>query len=200
MVSHCRILTFLDLRTILSVISSFIICVVLWRRSVFTDPLNMFWKMCMNAQEVNQLAFKTFLNTQKIQQSQTLMEQFIQESMSCVADNIAAANKLFQCLSSVKNPEDFNKLQEKVFIEYNDKNIEHVKKLLTLYSNLLQENYLNAKANTDDLTSAFSDGVTELTKKFTDNVTKFAEVNPFANNSCSAKGHNKKHTNSNEEK
>ena len=32
------------------------------------DPVNMFWKMLLNAQEMNQLALKVFLNSQKIQQ------------------------------------------------------------------------------------------------------------------------------------
>lgn len=165
------------------------------------DPLSMFWKMCMNAQEVNQLAFKAFLNTQKVQQSQNLMEQFMQECMSCVGDNTATSIKLFQSLSNVKTPEDFNKLQEKMLAEYSEKNIDHVKKLLTLYNNLLQESYRYAKENTEDLTCKFTDSANELTKKFTENVSKFTEANPFVNtNTCSVnKGNNKKHSNATEE-
>lgn len=156
------------------------------------DPLNMFWKMCMNAQEVNQMAMKAFVNTQKVQQSQNLMEQFVQECMACFGDNTAISIKLFQSLSAVKTPEDFSKLQEKVITEYSEKNIEHVKKLLTMYNNLLQENYRCAKENAEDLTGKFTDGANELTKKFTENVNKFAESNPFIPNTCSTKN-NKKH-------
>lgn len=166
------------------------------------DPVSMFWKMLTNAQEVNQLAFKVFLNTQKVQQSQNLIEQFMQECMSCIGDNTSASIKLFQSMSTVKTPEDFSKLQEKMMAEYSEKNIEHVKKLLTMYNNLLQESYRCAKENADDLTSKFTESTSELTKKFTENVNKFSEVNPFMGSGCSGKQQqqgNKRHTNATEE-
>lgn len=151
------------------------------------DPLNMFWKTCMNMQEVNQLALKAFVNTQKVQQSQYLMEQFVQECMAYVGDNSAVAIKLFQSLSAIKTPEDFSKLQEKILAEYTEKNIEHIKKILGMYNNLIQENYRFAKENAEDLTNKFTNTANELVKNCTDNVNKFAEVNPFIQNTCSAK-------------
>lgn len=144
-------------------------------------------------QEVNQLALKAFVNTQKVQQSQYLMEQFLHECMACVGDNSAIAIKLFQSLSTIKTPEDFSKLQEKMLAEYTEKNIEHTKKILGMYNNLIQENYRFAKENAEDLTNKFTNTANELVKNCAENVNKFAEVNPFIQNTCSAKN-TKKHS------
>lgn len=145
------------------------------------DPFNMnsFWKMCINAQEVNQLAFKAFLNAQKINSSQNLLEQFVKECMACVADNTTIANQLFQALSSVKKPEDLLLLQEKVFAEYSERNIEHTKKLLSMYNDLLQESYYAAKKHAESFAEDCVRTSQGLAKEVVDNINHAAS---FANN------------------
>lgn len=114
------------------------------------NSFNSFWKMFLNAQELNQSLFETLVNTQKMQSSnQNLLEQFIKECMACVGDNTAIANQLFQALSSIKRPEDLLQLHVKVFAEYSEKNIEHTKKLLSMYKDLLQENYYATKKHAE---------------------------------------------------
>ncbi len=154
------------------------------------DPFNVntFWKMCMNAQEMNQLAFKACLNAQKIHSSQNLLEQFVKECMACVGDNTGVAIQLFQALSSLKKPEDLVELQERVFTEYSEKNIEHAKKLLSMYNDLLQDSYHTAKQNAEDLTGQFTHNSNELAKKFAENI---GPASAFANN-YTAKQNNKK--------
>ncbi len=169
------------------------------------DPVNMFWKMLLNAQEMNQLALKVFLNSQKIQQSQQSMEQLLQECMACVGDNTSMGLSMLQSLSKVKNPEEFVKIQERITTEYGEKNLDHAKKFMGIYHNLWQEVYNYAKENASDFGEKFTEAASTITNKITENVTKFAEnAANFAGSSscCGTKGTggggnagNKKHQN-----
>lgn len=169
------------------------------------DPINMFWKMVLNAQECNQLALKVLLNTQKMQQSQQSLEQLVQEFMACVGDNTALAMSMLQSFSKVKSPEELLKVQEKVLSEYGEKNLEHVKKFFKLQHNLWQEACQYSKENATDFTEKCSEAAFDLTKKITENVTKFAETASTVASSCCAGnkntgGNNKKHHNEREER
>jgi gas vesicle protein len=144
------------------------------------DPLNMFWKSFTNFQEMSQVAFKTFLNTQKVQYSQNLLEKLSKECMSFVSDNTSAAVNLFQSLSQVKNPEDLAKLQEKTLTEYGEKNIDHCKNIFSTWGELLQEGYKFMENNYKDVSSQLSDTANNVGKTIKDNMNKFQEMNPFA--------------------
>ena len=158
--------------------------------TVGLDPVSMFWKMLLNAQELNQLTLKAFLNTQKVQQSQESLEQLLQEYMMYVGDNTSVALSMVQALSKVKNPEEFVKTQEKLLTEYSEKNLEHTKKFLNLYNNLWQEIYHCTKENTSDFTEKCTEAANDLTKKFTENVNKFAETAATLSGAACCKGSN----------
>ena len=165
------------------------------------DPVNMFWKMLLNAQEVNQLALKVFLNTQKVQQSQQSVEQLLQECMVCIGDNTAIAMSMLQSLSKVKSPEEFIKIQEKLITESSEKNLEHAKKFLNLYNGLWQEVYHHTKEHASDFAEKYSEAATGITKQIAENVSKFAETaSTLGGACCGGKGGsgnpgNKKHQN-----
>ena len=148
------------------------------------DPVNMFWKMLLNAQEVNQLALKVFLNTQKVQQSQQSMEQLVQECMMCIGDNTTIAMSMLQSLSKAKNPEEFIKAQEKLITEASDKNLEHAKKFLNMCHNLGQDAYHYTKDNASDFAEKYTEAANDITKKITENVNKFAETASNLSSAC----------------
>lgn len=165
------------------------------------DPLNMFWNMFWKPwmsyiPNVNDMSFKNFVNEPTVQQSQYLMEQLIQQCMSCVSDNTAILIKLFQSLPNVKTPEDFAKLQEIILAESTKKNMDHAQNLLKTYANLMQENYHCAKKQAEDLTTKFTKDTHDAMKKCGESVNKFNENNPFVQNSCSTKNSKKQHPNS----
>lgn len=133
--------------------------------------------MCVNAQELNQLAFKAFLNSQNNHPTENLLEQFIKACMACVTDNTNISIQCFQALSNVKNMEDLIKLQGNILIEYSEKNKEHFTKLLSMYNDLLQENYNNNKQHAEDLAEKFTNHSQEFVKKCT-----AIDPNMFVNN------------------
>ncbi len=165
------------------------------------DPVNMFWKMLLNAQEVNQLALKVLLNTQKVQQSQQSMEQLLQECMVCVGDNTSIAMSMLQSLSKVKSPEEFVKVQEKLITEASERNLDHAKKFLNIYHNICQEVYHCTKDSASDFTEKYTEAAKDITNKITENVNRFAETaSTLSSACCGVKGGNtggagKKHQN-----
>jgi len=167
------------------------------------DPMNMFWKMLLNTQEMNQMALKVFLNTQKAQQSQQTFEQLLQECMLCVGDNTAISMSMLQALGKVKCPEEFVRTQEKLLSEYGEKNLEHTKKFLNIYHNLWQEAYHCTKDNTHDFTERCTEAAANITKNITDNVNKFAETasnltGTYCNKNSGGGNSTKKHQHSTE--
>ena len=121
---------------------------------------------------MSQLAFKTFLNTHKVQYSQNLLEKLSKECMSFVSDNTSVATKLFQSLSQVKTPEDFSKLQEKTMAECGEKNIDHCKNIFSTWAELFQEGYKFMESNSKDLVNQISNATNNVSEKM-------QEMNPF---------------------
>jgi gas vesicle protein len=144
------------------------------------DPLNMFWNSFTNFQEMSQVAFKTFLNTQKVQHSQNLLEKLSKECMSFVSDNTSAAVNLFQSLAQVKTPEDFSKLQEQTLANSGEKNIDHCKNIFSTWGELFQEGYKFMESNYKDVSSKLNDTANNVGKTMKENMNKFQDINPFA--------------------